>query len=41
MIILKSKKENKNLVIVNDDWINACARRKKWIAYQTFEVESV
>ena len=36
----KSKKENKNLIIVGEDWITACARRKKMIAYQPFEVES-
>lgn len=35
----KSKKENEKLVIVTEDWINACARRKKLIAYQPFELD--
>lgn len=36
----KSKQENKSLIIVGDDWINACVRRKKLISYEPFEVEN-
>ncbi len=34
----QSLKENPNLKFVTSDWLEACATRKKLIAYEPFEV---
>ena len=40
MIYFQAKKDNPQIIIVNEDWLEACGRRKKLVDYKPYEVKS-